>query len=242
VRGQDVAPFLGTACFATHTVVPESAVVRVPADAAFAELALVGCAVVTGVGAVLNAARVPPGAVVAVIGAGGVGLNVLQGARLAGAARIIVIDRLDAPLVLARAFGATDTAVVQDEAGRHIRALTGGRGADFVFDTVGTPATVAGAVAAARKGGTIVLTGLSRLDAEGPIRLFPFVMHEKRLIGSVYGSGDPLMEIQRVVSLSREGGLRLQELAARSYALDDINEALRALGAGEGGRGVIRMG
>jgi Zn-dependent alcohol dehydrogenase len=235
---QDVAPFLGTACFATHTVVPDTGVVSVPTDVSFQALAAVGCAVVTGVGAVLNAAKVPAGATVAVIGAGGIGINVVQGAALCGAVRIIAVDRHSSPLEVAASLGATD--VVSGEATvQAIKDRTGGRGADFVFDTVGSASTVGDALAAARKGGTVILTGLARHDTEAPIRTFPFVMQEKRLIGSVYGSANPLEDIARVVGLHREGRLKLGELATRSYALDGINEALAALAAGQGGRGVV---
>jgi len=235
----DIAPFLGTACFATHVIVPEEGLVIVPKDVSFAALATVGCAVVTGVGAVLNAARVPRGAVVAVIGAGGVGLNVVQGARLAGSGRIIALDREDAPLAMATRMGATDVTKPAERASDAIRELTHGRGADFVFDTVGTPATLADAIAGTRKGGTTVLTGLSRVDAKGAISMFPFVMHEKRLIGSVYGSGNPVEDIRRLVGLYQEGNLHLDELVARTYPLEQINEALAALGRGDGGRGIL---
>ena len=238
-RDQDVAPFLGTACFATHTVVPEEGLVAVSADVPFNALAAVGCAVVTGVGAVSNAAKIPPGAVVAVIGAGGVGLNVVQGARLAGAARIIALDREAAPLEVARTLGATDLVQPTGKIPDAVRELTGGRGADYVFDTVGSPATLTDAILSARKGGTIVITGLSRIDAQGSIRLYPFVMQEKRLVGSVYGSGNPLQDIARLVELYQHGGLKLDELATRSYPLDQVNEALAALGRGDGGRGVL---
>lgn len=237
--GQDVAPFLGTACFATHTVVPESGLVVVPTDVPFQALAAVGCAVVTGVGAVFNAAKVPAGATVAVIGAGGIGINVVQGAALSGAARIVAVDRQASPLTVAESFGATDLVTASDATVQAIKDLTGGRGADFVFDTVGSAATLADALAAVRKGGTVVLTGLSRYDSEAPIRTFPFVMQEKRLIGSVYGSDDPLKDIARVVGLYREGRLKLGELATRSYGLEGINEAFAALAAGQGGRGVL---
>ncbi len=239
VGTEDVAPFLGTACFATHTVLPESGLIPVPSDVPFDALASVGCAVVTGVGAVLNAARVPKGAVVAVIGAGGVGLNVVQGAVLAGAGRIIAVDRQDQPLAIANTLGATDLVRGGESTVQAIKDLTGGRGADFVFDTVGSPATLVDAVAAARKGGTIVVTGLSRIDAEGPIRMFPFVMHGKRLIGSVYGSGDPLKDIVRLVSLYRQGRLKLSELTTRTYTLEQTNDAVAALAAGAGGRGIV---
>ena len=120
-----------------------------------------------------------------------------------------------------------------------MKELTGGRGADAVFDTVGTPATLTDAILSTRKGGTIVITGLSRLDAQGAIRMYPFVMQEKRLIGSVYGSGHPLDDIARLVDLGQTGRIKLGELATRTYSLEQINDALGALGKGEGGRGVI---
>jgi S-(hydroxymethyl)glutathione dehydrogenase/alcohol dehydrogenase len=238
-RRAAVAPFLGTACFATHTVVPQEGVVAVPRDVPFVALAAVGCAVVTGVGAVINAAKLPKGAVVAVIGAGGVGVNVIQGAALAGASMVIAIDREAAPLEVARKMGATHTVQPSGKTADAVRDLTDGRGAEYVFDTVGSPATLTDAVISARKGGTVVITGLSRLDAQGAIRLYPFVMQEKRLIGSVYGSGNPLNDIERLVKLHQDGQLNLEELATRRYRLDDVNEALAALASGAGGRGVL---
>jgi S-(hydroxymethyl)glutathione dehydrogenase/alcohol dehydrogenase len=252
-RGQDLGQFLGTACFAEYTVVAEEAAVVVDRDLPFDALATLGCAVVTGVGAVLSAARVPRGAVVAVIGAGGVGLNVVQGAALAGAARIVAVDRWPAPLELARTFGATDTidaSRIDDRPGEAaaksaspisdaIRNLSAGRGADFVFDTVGTSQTLGDALAAARKGGTVVLTGLSRIDAIGNLSMFPFVMQEKRLVGSVYGSGRPVEDIARLTGWYRDGRLKLRELVSRTYALGDINAALAALAGAEGARGVV---
>ena len=238
-NGEEVAPFLGTACFATHTVVPQEALVTVPASVPFAALGAVGCAVVTGVGAVTNAARVPKGAIVVVIGAGGVGVNVVQGAVLAGASAVIAVDRETAPLAIARQLGATHVVQPSGKTADAVKELTGGRGAEFVFDTVGSPATLTDAILSARKGGTVVVTGLSRIDAQGAVRLYPFVMHEKRLIGSVYGSGDPLKDIERLVSLHQAGGLKLDELTTRRYRLDQVNEALAALARGEGGRGMI---
>jgi S-(hydroxymethyl)glutathione dehydrogenase/alcohol dehydrogenase len=241
-RGQDLHPFLGTACFAEYTVVAEEGVVPIPASRdglSFAALSTVGCAVVTGVGAVLSAARVTAGATMAVVGAGGVGLNVIQGGRIAEAGRIIAIDRRSAPLEVARTFGATDTLEAPSKVEEAVRELTAGRGADFVFDTVGTPETLADSLAAARKGGTVVLTGLSRIDAVGSLRMFSFVMQEKRLIGSAYGSGRPTEDIVRLIDLYAEGRLKLDELVGRTYPLELINDALGALAAAEGARGVI---
>lgn len=239
-RGKDIAPFLGTACFSDFVVVPEEAAVVVPRDLAFEALATLGCAVLTGVGAVSNAARVPPGSRVAVIGAGGVGLNIIQGAVIERCEMIIAIDLRPTPLLLARQFGATHTIEGTVDVPAAVRDLTAGRGVDFVFDSVGSPATLATSLACARKGGAVVLTGLSRQDSQGSIAMFPFVMQEKRLIGSVYGSGQPLRDIPRLVSLYREGRLKLAELVSRTYSLDQVNDALDALAASDGARGVIR--
>lgn len=239
---------MSTACFADFAVVAEEGAVivgregpdRDEANVPFDALATVGCAVVTGIGAVLNAARVPRGATVAVIGTGGVGLNVVQGAVIAGAERIIACDRRPAPLELARPFGATD--LVDATSGNiadRIRDLTGGVCADFVFDTVCTQTTLSDAIDAARKGGTIVLTGLSRRDGRGHVPVFPFVVQEKKLIGSVYGSGRPVDDIARMVGWYREGRVKLRELVSRTYALHQVNDALAALADARGARGVI---
>jgi len=240
-RGQKVAHYNGTACFADFAVVAEEGVIRVPRDVPFGALATLGCAVVTGVGAVLNAARPRPGSKVVVVGAGGVGLNVVQGARLAGCETVVALDTRAEPLRLAREFGATDCLeATGDDLDARVREATGGRGADYVFDTVGAPATLAQSLTLARKGGTVVLTGLSRLDALASFPLFPFVMQEKRLLGSLYGSGRPARDVPRLVELYREGKLKLDELATRTYKLGEVNEALDALAAGAGARGVIR--
>jgi S-(hydroxymethyl)glutathione dehydrogenase/alcohol dehydrogenase len=121
-----------------------------------------------------------------------------------------------------------------------LKELTDGRGADYVFDTVGAPATLAQALSFARKGGTVVVTGLARLDALAAFPLFPFVMQEKRLLGSLYGSGQPSRDVPRLVELYREGRLKLTELATRTYNLEGVNDALAALAGGEGARGIIR--
>ena len=239
VREQPVAPFLGTACFADCVIVPSEGAIPVAADVPFDALATIGCAVLTGVGAVTTAGHVPVGATVVVIGVGGVGLNVVQGARIAGCERIIAIDRRDRPLAIAKEFGATDTISGAAGVAGAVRDLTDGRGADFAFDTVGAPATLTSALESVRKGGTVVLTGLSRADSQGSIAMFPFVMQEKRLIGSVYGSGRPASDIPRLVELFQQRRLKLRELVARKYPLRAINDALAALESADGGRGVV---
>jgi len=238
-RDQAIAPFLGTACFAEFAIVPEGGAIRVPRDVPFEALATVGCAVVTGVGAVTNAAQVPAGSHVAVIGAGGVGLNVIQGAAISGCETIVAIDVRPAPLGIARRFGATHAIEPEGKIADAVRMLTSGRGADFVFDTVGNPRTITDALAMTRKGGTVVITGLARGDTQAAFPTFPFVMQEKRLIGSVYGSGQPVRDIPKLVALFRDGRLKLTELVSRKYALDRVNDALDALASSDGARGVI---
>jgi S-(hydroxymethyl)glutathione dehydrogenase/alcohol dehydrogenase len=238
-RGRDVAPFLGTACFSSAVVVPAEAVIPAPREVPFDALATLGCAVLTGVGAVTNAGRVSAGARVAVIGAGGIGLNVIQGAVIAGAEQIVAIDVRPKPLALAQQFGATHTIDGATDATAAIRDLTNGRGADVVFDTVGSPATLTLALAATRKGGAVVLTGLSRADSHAAFPMFPFVMQEKRLLGSVYGSGQPVRDIPQLIALYQDGRLKLRELVARTYTLSGINDALDALATSDGARGVI---
>jgi Zn-dependent alcohol dehydrogenase len=242
-RGQALGHFLSTACFATHAVVPaEGAVVvgREDDGTSFRALAMLGCAVVTGVGAVLTAARAARGSTALVIGAGGVGLSVLQGCTIARCGRVIVVDRQPAPLALAPGFGATDVIdPATPDTVAAVRQLTGGRGADVVFDTVGVPATLTLALNAARKGGTVVVTGLSRVDETAAVTMFPFVMQEKRLLGSVYGSGRPTEDIRQLAAWYRDGRIKLDELASRTYPLEGINGALDALAASAGARGVI---
>ncbi|HKX31421.1 MAG TPA: Zn-dependent alcohol dehydrogenase [Blastocatellia bacterium] len=239
-RGRDVAHYNGTACFADYAVLAEEGAIPVSKEVSFEALATLGCAVMTGVGAVFNAARADAGARVVVIGAGGVGLNVVQGAVITGCEKIIAVDTRSKPLDLARSFGATEALDASTpELKKTVFELTAGRGADYVFDTVGTPATVARAIELARKGGTIVVTGLSRLDALASIPVFPFVIEEKRLIGSLYGSGQPLKDIPHFITLYQKGLLKLQELVTRNYRLAEVNEALAALESGEGARGII---
>ena len=167
-------------------------------------------------------------------------MNVIQGAIIAGCDKIISVDTRPEPLKLATEFGATHKVISSgDDAAIAIRELTDGRGADYVFDTVANPATISQALAFSRKGGTVVLTGLSRLDARAAISIFPFVMQEKRLIGSVYGSGQPLSNIPRLANLYMSGKLKLRELVASKYRLNEVNDALSTLSGGRVARGII---
>jgi S-(hydroxymethyl)glutathione dehydrogenase / alcohol dehydrogenase len=239
-QNKDIAHFNGTACFADYAVVAEEGVIPVPTHVSFTALATLGCAVITGMGAALNAAQLTGGEEVVVIGVGGVGLNVVQGARIAGSQKIIAVDTRPKPLELARNFGATECInAAEQDLKKVVPTVTNGRGADYVFDTVGAPETIQQSLAITRKGGTVILTGLSRTDALASVPVFPFVLHEKRLIGSLYGSGQPLNDISRLIDLYEVGQLKLDELASRTYKSDQVNDALEALASGEGARGVI---
>ncbi len=238
--GAEVHQFLDTSAFAERVLVREEGVIPIPPDVPLAAAALVGCAVLTGVGAVTRTARVEPGSTVAIFGAGGVGLNVIQGAVLAGAARIIVVDLRPAALELARRFGATDTLDASDSAtsdpARTVRKLTGG-GVDYAFEVVGLPATIAQAWDSLAPGGRAVVVGLTQ--PRDTVTLRADFLSEKALLGCILGSAVPRVDVPRMLDLYRRGRLKLDELTTRRYPLSEVNAALDALHAGAGGRGIL---
>ena len=205
-RGEPVMCGLGTGTFAAETVVPETAAVRIDPSVPLDVAALIGCGVATGVGAVVNTARVEPGASVAVVGCGGVGLSVVQGARLAGAARVIAVDTVASKLEMARANGATD--VVEASGGdpvERVRALTEGRGADHAFEVVGLSTTIIQAYAMAWRGGHVTVVGAGGFDDLVSISAMALMADAKTLRGSVYGSTDPQRDFPRLVELQQRG-------------------------------------
>jgi len=242
-HASDGTPLLaafGTATFGEETVVPEHACVPIPGDFPLDLAALVGCGVVTGVGSVCNSARVAPGASVAVIGCGGVGLAVVQGARLSGATPIVAIDRVPAKLGLAAACGATECvdATTTDPVAA-VQALTAGRGADHVFEVVGRSETITQAYAMTRRAGTCTIVG-----AGSPADLVSFgamqlMVDAKTVRGCVYGATDPARDFPEMIRLHRAGELDLEALVSRRIALDDLADAFRAMQAGEVARSVI---
>ncbi len=237
--GAVIHHFARTASFAEYAVIHESAAVPIPHDAPLELAALVGCSVTTGVGAVLNTARVPPGSTVAVIGCGGVGLNVIQGARLVGAARIVAVDIGEAKLAFARRFGATDTIDAREaDPVTAIRDLTGG-GVDFAFEALGTAATIRVAVDAVRAGGTAVVVGMAAHGEEARIDAYQLTWAEKTLKGSFYGSARAPVDMPMLIALARAGKLDIGALVTRRSPLAAINEAYAALDRGEPGRGLI---
>jgi S-(hydroxymethyl)glutathione dehydrogenase/alcohol dehydrogenase len=239
-RGQDLWVFSAVGALAEEVVVPASAAVKLPADAALEKCALLGCAVLTGVGAVFNTAQVTPGCRVAVFGAGGVGLNVIQGAAIAGAERIIAVDAQPAKLEMAKRFGATDVV----DAGKAdpveaVRALTDGRGAHYAFEAIGRTKTVEQAWAAVRKAGTCVVIGIGSLKESVSLNALMLPMLEKRLLGCWYGSANVHVEIPRLLALYRRGKLKLDELVTRTYPLSGVNEAFADMTSGANARGVV---
>ena len=195
----------------------------------------------TGVGAALNKARVHPGSTVAVYGGGGVGLSIVMGAVLSGAAKIIVIDRNPAKESLARSFGATHFVSTDDgtDPVGAVRELTGGVGADYAFEALGRAETIRQAYDALRPGGMAVVVGMAPEDDEVAINALSLPRNVKVLMGSYYGSARPWIDLPRLVNLYLSQRLRVDELVSRSYRLDEINTAYEALAAGEVARSVI---
>ncbi len=234
----------GLGTFAEELVCPEISTVKIDSDVPLTVAALIGCGVLTGVGAAVNTADIAPGDSVAVIGCGGVGLNTIQGARLAGAEQIIAIDMFDNKLELARSFGATD--VVNPSAGdtvEAVKALTEGRGVDVAFEVIGLKATVEQALAMARRGGQAIIVGVPKMEQtmEIPIAM-ELLVNEKQVRGSWYGSSTVQRDVPRLLEHYRNGELKLDELISRTITLEDIDEAFRAMQAGEVARSVIDYG
>jgi NDMA-dependent alcohol dehydrogenase len=237
---QRIMHFGKVACFAAETVLPDVACVVVPDDLPWPQAAFIGCCVTTGVGAAVYAADVKPGSSVVVYGCGGVGLNILQGARLNGATTIIAVDLDEGRLNFARRFGATDTiSAVGGDTIEAVRELTDGRGADYAFEAFGSAQTVRDAFRSTRKGGTTVIAGLAPIGEEAVIDPMELVRAEKTLKGTYYGSTRPRVDILTMVRLYGAGKLDLDSLVGKKYALDEINEAYRDLEQASLGRGVI---
>ncbi len=238
--GKPIYHYSFISSFAEYSVVPESGCVVIEPEIPLDKAALVGCAVMTGVGAAVNTARVQPGSVVAVIGAGGVGLNAIQGARLAGAVSIIAIDVNPAKLARARAFGATHIINAADvNAVEAVRELTKGLGADCTFEAVGRPETMRQCWEMARSGGTVVMIGIAAEGSELSLPANRVVREERRLMGSFYGSARPHIDMPMILNLYMAGKLMLDELVTHRFSLEQINEAVHSLESGEAIRPVI---
>jgi S-(hydroxymethyl)glutathione dehydrogenase/alcohol dehydrogenase len=239
--GTPVTTMTNVGGFAEYSVTPASGLVKVPDGVGLDVAALVGCSVMTGYGAVVNTAKVQPGSTVAVIGTGGVGLNIIQAARLAGARQIIAVDLVEHKLAMAKQFGATDGVNAgEGDAVKQVRDLTGG-GVDFAFEAIGLKQTARQSYDMARRGGTAVVVGMvppmDSIDVPGMIWL-----EEKTLKGSFYGSARFHVDMPRILSLYQQGKLDLASLVTKRYKLEQINDAFETLKSGEVARSVLEIG
>ncbi|SNR79558.1 Zn-dependent alcohol dehydrogenase [Actinoplanes regularis] len=228
----------GCGAFAEEMVVPRIGAVPIEADVPYEVAALVGCGVMTGVGAVVNTAQVRPGDSVVVIGCGGVGVSAIQGARLSGAAIIAAVDTVPAKLDVARRFGATH-AVTPDRLSDLVTEITGGEGFDYAFDVVALPQTLRTAWNAARRGGTVVVVGAGRAEHQVEFNPFELLFEGKRIIPSLYGSAYPPRDFPKLIALWRAGRLDLEGMISHRLRLEQADEALAALGRGDVIRQVI---
>jgi len=239
-QGEVLYQGIKVAAFAEYAVVHQSQVVPVPAELELDRAALLACGVLTGVGAVVNTAQVKPGSNVVVIGCGGVGLNAIQGAVLAGATRIIALDMLDLKLTAAQSFGATHTINAQQGNIRQsIRGLTEGRGADYVFVTVGSTAAVQMGLTLLRRAGTLVIVGMPQAGATTPLPVINVASNGLKILGSFMGSSRLSVDIPWLIAMYRQKRLKLDELITARYPLEQINVAIEIMEKGQALRNVI---
>jgi S-(hydroxymethyl)glutathione dehydrogenase/alcohol dehydrogenase len=240
--GKTLNHFAGCGVMAEYATLHRDSVIPIDSDVPLDKAALVGCAVMTGVGAAINTAKVRPGSTVAVFGAGGIGLNVIQGAALAGAQMIIAVDLADKKLEFAQRFGATHIVNPSSDgdAVARIAALTGG-GADYTFEAIGAPKVIEQAWNATRKGGTCVVVGVTKASDQITIGAFLLPFQEKVLTGSMYGSARPSVDFPRLLNLYKTNRLKLDELVTSTYGIDEINRAFDDMQKGVNARGVILM-
>ncbi|HEY4331495.1 MAG TPA: NDMA-dependent alcohol dehydrogenase [Ilumatobacteraceae bacterium] len=242
-RGTDLGLMCILGTFAHHTVVNEASCIKIDDDVPLDRACLLGCGVVTGWGSSVYAAEVTPGDTVAVVGAGGIGSNAIQGARLAGAKRIIAIDPVEFKREKAMEFGATHTAASMTEALPLIRDLTWGTMANKVIMTmgVGSGAVIGEALALTAKRGRVVVTNIHpAMEYSGNLSFLDLTLMEKQVVGSLFGSGNPRADIPKLLGLYREGQLDLDGLVTNEYTLDGVNEGYEAMRAGESIRGVMK--
>ena len=239
------APLHQMACLGTfgpYAIVPEISMVEIPDDVPLEVAALIGCGVLTGVGAALNTASIQAGDTVAVIGCGGVGLNVIQGARIAGATTIIAIDMFESKLEMAKEFGATHTVKADEEdAVSAVAGYSEGRGADVTFEVIGLGPTIEQAINATRSGGEVILVGVPRMDVMVNLNAaFTWLYLAKTIKGCWYGSSGVYRDVPKLLDLWKQGELKLEQLISKEITVDQVNEAFSDMVAGTVARSVIR--
>ena len=231
---------VGAGTFVERTLLPEEAVVRIDDDIPLEVASLVSCGVTTGVGAAINTAKIAPGSSVIIFGVGGVGVSAIQGARIAGAAEIVAVDKNPAKLEVAKRFGATDAVPPEDV--RDLRAqFNSGEGFDYALECVGNPKTMRAAFSSVCRGGTCCIVGVGSLEDKVEFNAFEFFWMEKILVGSYFGSCDVRTDFHRVLGLWKSGRLDLEGMIDRRLDLEDVNEGLQAVRAGEVVRQIIEM-
>lgn len=240
-EGAAIHHHLGCSTFASHAVVSRRSLVKVDPALPMEEAALFGCAVLTGVGAVVNTAGVTAGQSVAVVGLGGVGLASVLGAVAAGAARVVAVDLQEDKLAIARRLGATDAVRAGDDAVERVRALTGG-GCDVVIEMAGSVRALEAAVAMTRRGGTTITAGLPPAEAALAVNIVSLVAEERTLKGSYIGTCVPARDIPRYIALYRAGRLPVDRLVSGYLSLDEINHGFDELHAGRAVRQIVRFG
>jgi S-(hydroxymethyl)glutathione dehydrogenase / alcohol dehydrogenase len=227
----------GAGTFAEYTTMPEEAAIKIDDDVPFEIASLIGCGVTTGVGAAINTAKVSPGSSVVVFGCGGVGIAAIQGSRVAGAATIVAVDLVDRKLEDAKRFGATHACKPDDLDA--LKAELTGDGFDYAFEAIGLPITIRAAYDAVRRGGVACIIGVGGMDKEVSFNAFEVFYSEKTFKGSYYGSADVRGDFHRLLRLWKSGQLDLEGMITRVIKLDDINDALAQMKAGEVIRQVI---
>lgn len=238
--GEPLFQYSAISGFAEQVLVHENQLARIPDEIPFSQASLLGCGVITGAGAMINSAQVRPGDTVVVVGCGGVGLNAVQGARLAGAETIIAVDMVPRKLELAKKFGSTHIVNSADQDPLEAIRAVAPRGVDHAFEMIGLPVTCRLAIDAARVGGSIYIIGLQKPGASIPI--YPWddmIGGQKRIIGVTMGSTNPRKDIPMYARMYLDGRLNLDDLVSREIALDEINDAYAALERGEVARNVI---
>jgi S-(hydroxymethyl)glutathione dehydrogenase/alcohol dehydrogenase len=240
LNGEPIYQMTGLGTMSEAAVVHETSVIPIDPELPLDKAALVGCGVMTGVGAAINTAKVQAGSSVAVFGAGGVGLNAIQGAAVAGANQIIAVDMNPLKLEFAQQFGATHVVNASDaDPVTSIRELTGGRGADYTFEAIGNATVIRQAYDSARRGGTVTVIGLARPGIDVAIPAAAIPRDEKKLLGSFFGSARQRVDMPKMFDMYRTGKLKLDELITQTYPIEDAQQAFDDLAAGKNARGVL---
>lgn len=238
--GQEIFQMAGLGTFSRECVVPARSAMKIPDSIPMTSAALIGCGVLTGWGAAVNTAGIRVGDTVAVLGCGGVGLSAVQGARMAGASRIIAVDLHDERLELAERLGATDSLKPSDTIAKEVRKLTGGRGVDHTLEVVGRQETIDAAVKMTRRGGQVVLVGAGPDEVRVNVPSFTgMVMSEKTVRGSLYGSSDVKRDVPRLLDLYSSGQLLLDELVTQTFDFEQVNDAVAYCHGEQGARAVM---